>query len=70
MNLQEMLNGMEDPYDRLNRLEHAIGDLLRQRAELLQHIAGLTMNQNNLVGMYDDLDRRLKVLEAIFTEKV
>lgn len=77
MDIRDILNGMEDPYDKLNRIEHAVADLLRQRAEMFQHLAGLSHNQSNLVSMYDDLknenqelNQKIQALEAVFREKI
>ena len=59
-----------DPYDMLQQLMRGQADLQTQQATILRHLAGLSQNQSNLVAMYDDLNRRLLVLEAIFTEKI
>ena len=59
-----------DPYVMLQQLMRGQADLQQQQAQILRHLAGISQNQSNLVNMYDDLNRRLNVLEAIFTEKI
>jgi hypothetical protein len=80
MNIQDLLNGIEDPWDRLNRLETTINTIGHQHAQEiangLRHIAGISQNQSNLIMMYDDLNNKINnlskqiaALQTVFNDK-